>query len=188
MAGAVHRQQLPLDCPPPPPAGLGGTSGGPLHLRGGRPLWEWHTPSVCHGPRGQLFGPHHGHKHDLGPSTSLISDPHRAGVLLQPIAQSRRGKLVPVGHRGVGVEGEKGWRRSPVGSTSGGSCIAASTRTLGSVIQCDSGSGLPLDWFDSDQQRHISAHRMDNTPTMTVLAHRSSHRDTVLDTTCLHKK
>ena len=48
-----------------------------------------------------------------------------------------------------------------------------------------SGSGLPLDWFDSDQQRHITAHRMDNIPTMTVLAHRSSHRDTVLDTTCL---
>ena len=29
------------------------------------------------------------------------------------------------------------------------------------------------------------AHRMDNIPTMTVLAHRSSHRNTVLDTTCL---
>ena len=42
------------------------------------------------------------------------------------------------------------------------------------------GSGLPLDCFDSNQQ-----HRMDNIPTMTVLAHRSSHRNTVLDTTCL---
>ena len=48
-----------------------------------------------------------------------------------------------------------------------------------------SGGGLPLDWFDQDQQRHITAHRMDNIPTMTVLAHRSSHRDTVLDATCL---
>ena len=48
-----------------------------------------------------------------------------------------------------------------------------------------SGSGLPLNWFDSDQQRHITAHRMDNIPTMIVLAHRSSHRNTVLDTTCL---
>ena len=48
-----------------------------------------------------------------------------------------------------------------------------------------SGSGLPPDWFDSDQQRHIAAHRMDNIPTMTVLAHRSTHRNTVLDTTCL---
>ena len=48
-----------------------------------------------------------------------------------------------------------------------------------------SGGGPPLDWFDSDQQRHITAHRMDNIPPMTVLAHRSSHRDTVLDTTCL---
>ena len=47
------------------------------------------------------------------------------------------------------------------------------------------GGGLPLDWFDHDQQRHITAHRMDNVPTMTVLAHRSSHRGTVLDTTCL---
>ena len=47
------------------------------------------------------------------------------------------------------------------------------------------GSGLPLEWFDGDQQRHISAHRMDNIPTMFVLAHRSSHRNTVLDTTCL---
>ena len=48
-----------------------------------------------------------------------------------------------------------------------------------------SGNGFPLDWFDSDQQRHITAHCMDNISTMTVLAHRSSHRDTVLDTTCL---
>ena len=47
------------------------------------------------------------------------------------------------------------------------------------------GGGLPLDWFDHDQQRHITAHRMDNVPTMTVLAHRSSHQGTVLDTTCL---
>ena len=47
------------------------------------------------------------------------------------------------------------------------------------------GSGLPLDWFDSDQQRHITAHRMDNIPTMIVLAHRSSHQNTMLDTTCL---
>ena len=47
------------------------------------------------------------------------------------------------------------------------------------------GGGLPLDWFDKDQQRHITAHRMDNIPTMTVLAHRSSHRNTLLDTTCL---
>ena len=47
------------------------------------------------------------------------------------------------------------------------------------------GGGLPLDWFDHDQQRHITAHRMDNIPTMAVLAHRSSHQGTVLDTTCL---
>ena len=33
-----------------------------------------------------------------------------------------------------------------------------------------SGGGLPLDWFDGDRQRHITAHRMDNIPTMTVLA------------------
>ena len=48
-----------------------------------------------------------------------------------------------------------------------------------------SGGGLPLDSFDHDQRRHFTAHRMDNVPTMTALAHRSSHRDTVLDTTCL---
>ena len=48
-----------------------------------------------------------------------------------------------------------------------------------------SGGGLPLNGFDSVQQRHIMAHRMDNIPTMTVLARRSSHHDTVLDTTCL---
>ena len=34
-------------------------------------------------------------------------------------------------------------------------------------------------------RRHILAHHMDNIPTMVVRAHRSSHRDTVLDTTCL---
>ena len=39
--------------------------------------------------------------------------------------------------------------------------------------------GRPPDWFDSDQQRHITAHRMDNIPTKTVLAHRSSPRDTL---------
>ena len=49
-------------------------------------------------------------------------------------------------------------------------------------VNYTSGSGLPL---DSDEQRHITAHRMDNIPTMIVLAHRSSHRNTVLDTTCL---
>ena len=48
-----------------------------------------------------------------------------------------------------------------------------------------SAGGLPLDWFDHDQQRHIMVHRMDIIPTMTVLAHRSSHPDTVLDATCL---
>ena len=47
-------------------------------------------------------------------------------------------------------------------------------------VNYTSGSGLPLDWLDSDQQRHITAHCMDNVPTMTVLAHRSSHRNTVL--------
>ena len=47
------------------------------------------------------------------------------------------------------------------------------------------GSGLPLHWFDSDQQRHISAHRMDNISTITVLAHRSSHQNRVLDATGL---
>ena len=35
------------------------------------------------------------------------------------------------------------------------------------------GGGLPVDWFDKDQRRHIMAYRMDNIPTMTVLAHRS---------------
>ena len=48
-----------------------------------------------------------------------------------------------------------------------------------------SGDGLPLDWFIRDQQRHITAHRMDNIPTMTVLANRSSHEDTVPHTTRL---
>ena len=47
------------------------------------------------------------------------------------------------------------------------------------------GSGLPLNWFDGDQQRHISAHRMDKIPMMIVLAHRSSHCNMVPDTTCL---
>ena len=47
-----------------------------------------------------------------------------------------------------------------------------------------SGSGLPFEWLDSDQQPHITAHRMDNIPTMIVLAHRSTHRNTVVDTMC----
>ena len=48
-----------------------------------------------------------------------------------------------------------------------------------------SGGGLPLNWFNSDQQCHITAHRMDNIPTTTVLAHRSSHLDIVPATMCL---
>ena len=47
------------------------------------------------------------------------------------------------------------------------------------------GSGLPLNWFDGDQQRYISARHMDNIPMMIVLAHRSSHRNTVLNTMSL---
>ena len=38
------------------------------------------------------------------------------------------------------------------------------------------GQHLPLDWFTSDQQRHLVAHRMCNLPTMTVLAECSEHR------------
>ena len=44
---------------------------------------------------------------------------------------------------------------------------------------------LPLDRLYNDQRRHISAHRLDNIPTMTVLALGSSHCNTVLDTKCL---
>ena len=39
--------------------------------------------------------------------------------------------------------------------------------------------------FDSDHHRNITVYRMDNMPTMTLLAHRSSQQSTVLDTTCL---
>ena len=48
-----------------------------------------------------------------------------------------------------------------------------------------SGLGLFLDLFDSDHQRHITAHRMGNIPTMIVLAQRSTYQNTVLDTRCL---
>ena len=43
------------------------------------------------------------------------------------------------------------------------------------VAIADSGMGLPLDWFD--QQFHVTAHRMDNLPTMTMLADRSVHKN-----------
>ena len=43
----------------------------------------------------------------------------------------------------------------------------------------------PLDWFDNDQQRRIAAHCMNNIATIIVLAQRASHRNPVLDTTCL---
>ena len=48
--------------------------------------------------------------------------------------------------------------------------------------------GLPLDWFTSDQQWHLVAHRMRNLPTMMVLAEHSQHsvyRDVRLRTYCL---
>ena len=44
------------------------------------------------------------------------------------------------------------------------------------------GLGLPLDWFTSDQQRHLVAHRMRNLPTMTLRAERSAHRNVWLST------
>ena len=40
-------------------------------------------------------------------------------------------------------------------------------------------SALPLERFDNEQQRHITGHCVDNIPTMIVLAHLSSHRNTV---------
>ena len=39
------------------------------------------------------------------------------------------------------------------------------------------GLNLPLDWFTSDQQRHLVAHHMRTLPTMTVLAERLAHRN-----------
>ena len=36
--------------------------------------------------------------------------------------------------------------------------------------------GFPVDWLHWDQQRHITAHCIENVWTMTVLAHRSFHR------------
>ena len=66
-----------------------------------------------------------------------------------------------------------------------GHCLLVTAPSAHHTTPHHTGSGLPLDWFDSDPERHITAHHMDNIPTMTVLAHRSSHRDTVLDTTCL---
>ena len=45
--------------------------------------------------------------------------------------------------------------------------------------------GLPLDWFTSDQQRHLVAHRMRNLPVMTVLAERSEHQNIWLCTQLL---
>ena len=47
------------------------------------------------------------------------------------------------------------------------------------------GLGLPLDWFTSDQQRHIGAHRMRNLPTMTVLAECAQHRNLQMHQQCL---
>ena len=42
-----------------------------------------------------------------------------------------------------------------------------------------------LDWFTSDQQHHLAAHRMCNLPTMTVLVERSGHHNVRLCTRCL---
>ena len=45
---------------------------------------------------------------------------------------------------------------------------------------CKPGMGLPLNWFNGDQQWHLMAHQMNNLPTMTVLAKRSAHQQTAL--------
>ena len=84
------------------------------------------------------------------PPTSLISDPRRnGGFILQLVARRCGGKLalVPVSYRG---RKEKGRRRSHVRSTSGGSCVAASTRTLRSVILCD---GVVTTFMAGDRRR-----------------------------------
>ena len=47
------------------------------------------------------------------------------------------------------------------------------------------GLGLPPDWFTSDQERHIGAHRMRNLPTMMVLVERTQHRNVQLYEQCL---
>ena len=47
------------------------------------------------------------------------------------------------------------------------------------------GLSLHLDWFTTDQQRHLVAHQMRNLPTMMVLVERSAHRNVWLSTHCL---
>ena len=172
-------------------AGLGGGTGGPPHLPGGRSLWGRHPPSVCCSPRGRSCGPHLGDQRDyyavasdygpqcpggysdvgsarggleLAPTPSLLFPPpvaYRDYCQLSPTAlhdwlHEQASILVWVGYY---------------------ACWGANYTP---------GGGFPLDEFNRDQQCHISAHCMDNIPTMTVLAHRSSsHRDMVLDTTCL---
>ena len=70
--------------------------------------------------------------------------------------------------------------------------VAGPDRNTGASRLCGAGGnelyagrGLPLDWVNKDQEHHIRGHRLDNILTMTVPPHRSSHRNLVLDTTCL---
>ena len=46
---------------------------------------------------------------------------------------------------------------------------------MGTYLQ--DGLGLPLEWFTSNQQRHLVAHQMRNLHAMMVQADRSEHRN-----------
>ena len=59
------------------------------------------------------------------------------------------------------------------------------------TLRAPMGAQLPAsprpsqDWFTSDQQRHLVAHRMSNLPIIAVLAERTAHRNVRMNTQCL---
>ena len=188
----------PLVCPPAGDtaggllagAGLGGSSGGPPHVPGRRALRRWHPPPLRHCPGGQRLSPRSAINVVTTPSHWITDLNVRVDaatreppeVDLTWLLRRPYSFIPPVPFRDqcqLSPTALSDWLQDRA------SIPAQAIYEARWGVNFMPGGGLPLDWFDHDQQRHITAHRMDNVPTMAVLAHRSSHRGTVLDTTCL---
>ena len=164
--------------------------GPPPHIPSGRPLWRWYPPPLRNSPGGERLSPESAINVVTTPSHWITDLNIRVDVTTQEppevdltwLLRRPYSFLPPVPHRDQcqlcpTALGDWLQDRAAIPARAGYEARWG--------VNYMSGGGLPLDRFDHDQQRHITAHRMDNVPTMTALAHRSSHRDTVLDTTCL---
>ena len=143
--------------------GLGSGSGGPPHVPSGRPLWGWHPPPLRSSPGGRAPLP--GVRHQRGyHAVALDNGPQRpcgcgdagaagGGPHMAPPAPYSF--LPPVPYRDqcqLSPTALGDWLRDRA------AIPARAGYEARWGVNYMSAGGLPLDWFDHDQQRRITAH------------------------------